>query len=151
MKCPSCENLMTQNDMDGIVLDVCTEFCGGIWFDAGEFQRYDEAHETAPMDILRPIRNANVAVDRNKARPCPRCEDTTLQKRFVDDAHELQIDQCVKCSGIFLDPGELETLRDENRGEVERKRVIEDFYSRATPSDEKSNKGLKAVLKLLFK
>ena len=153
MICPACSNELTPIVVGTITLDVCKQYCGGVWFDAGEFQLYDEIKEAVPLDILRPIRNQDVAIDRNKPRPCPRCENTKLHKRFYDAAYELQIDQCPKCSGIFLDPGELQNIREENKGVLERQEVIDDYMNgvQALKPTDPHAKGLRAVLGLIFK
>ncbi|MFM1872594.1 MAG: hypothetical protein RL398_2016 [Planctomycetota bacterium] len=51
---------------------------------------------------------------------CPRCNDSQLVERKLDG---LAIDVCSRCSGIWLDRGELEQLR--NR-ELERYRHDDD-------------------------
>ncbi len=153
MKCPACNNELTKYDAGGVEVDICRDHCGGIWFDDGEFQHYDEAHESAPQVLLQVIRNATVVIDRNKARPCPRCDGQTLTKRFYDEAREMQIDQCPSCAGVWLDPGELEVIRDENEGSVDRTFVIDSFYRNATSGNvpPEHQKRIKAVLGLLFK
>lgn len=151
MNCPACSKTLTQKIASGVTLDVCTSGCGGIWFDSGEFEKFDEERETAGVEILRPVRNANTAIDRNRARACPKCTSGNLKKKFYDTQYELQIDQCPLCSGIFLDLGELETIREQNQSAEERKRVIADFYDRAKSENEHANKGLKALLGLVFK
>jgi Zn-finger nucleic acid-binding protein len=35
-----------------LVVDVCDGGCGGIWFDAGELRRVDEAHEPVDRSLL---------------------------------------------------------------------------------------------------
>lgn len=155
MKCPACSNELSPYTVEGITLDVCEKHCGGIWFDAGELDRFDEATESAPASLLRVVRNANVAIDYNRARECPKCAGEKLKKRMHDAERGMQIDQCMSCYGVWLDPGELETLREENRGAVERQRTIDDFYaSMSAPGQDDSqpaNKGLRAVLRLIFK
>ena len=153
MKCPGCNNELSAFKAGSAEVDICKDHCGGIWFDAGEFEHYDEAHEDAPEQILRAIGHATVAIDRNKARACPRCSGATLKKLFFDSARELQIDQCPTCSGIWLDPGELKLIRNENAGSTKRKQVVDDFYAKAQAGTlpQEHQRGVKAVLGLLFK
>jgi len=153
MQCPTCNQSLTSVKAGNIQLDVCKEHCGGIWFDAGELEQFDEARENAPAEILKVVRNSNVVIDRNKKRRCPKCSDKQLEQRFFDSAHEIQIDQCLACGGVWLDPGELLTIRNENRGEVERQRVIDDFYQRTSKdaSSPQQKKGIRALVSLLFK
>lgn len=145
MKCPACANELKTVTFGKLTVDVCQQHCGGIWFDSGELQQVDEAHEGLCDTLLRVVPNQDVAIDRNKLRECPKCEGSSLEKHFVDDDYEVQVDECKKCHGVFLDAGELRTLREENRGEVERQEVIDSFHRRA-PSER-----VKAVFTLLFK
>ena len=153
MKCPGCGHQLSALQAGPVEVDICKDHCGGIWFDAGEFEKYDEAHEDAPESILRAIGHSNVAIDRAKPRSCPRCSGETLKRMFFDSARELEIDQCAACSGIWLDPGELKVIREENRGTVARKKIVDDFYNSASSGNlsQKQQRGMKAVLGLLFK
>lgn len=153
MRCPACNNTLTAIQAESTEVDVCKDHCGGIWFDAGEFEHYDEASESATAAILKVVKNSNVAIDRSRPRNCPRCANMILKKRFFDSTHEIEIDQCESCAGIWLDPGELLTVRNANGGSVARKSVIDDFYAKATSGDANAGqqKGLKAVLGLLFR
>jgi Zn-finger nucleic acid-binding protein len=76
-----------------------------------------------------------------------------LVKRFYDGGYQIQIDQCPKCAGIFLDAGELESIRQENDGTAKRQEVIDGFMKQAesTRPEPHHSRGLKAVLGLLFK
>lgn len=42
MLCPKCQNLMTQYERSGVVIDQCTE-CKGLFLDRGELERLSEA------------------------------------------------------------------------------------------------------------
>ena len=154
MRCPACANELVAVKIDKVTLDVCRNSCGGVWFDAGEFDLYDEAKENVPHEILRPVKSAQIAVvDRNKTRNCPHCASTALIKRFVDGTYQLQIDQCPQCAGIWLDVGELENIREDNGSLEERQDVIDDYLDQSSKSksSDKHEKGLKAVLGLLFR
>ncbi|MFN8390318.1 MAG: zf-TFIIB domain-containing protein [Bdellovibrionota bacterium] len=153
MNCPACSDELTQVTVGNVTVDICKDSCGGIWFDAGELEQYEKAASSAPAELLRPLRNPNVAVDRNKTRNCPRCASSPLTKRFFDGEYEIQVDQCLHCGGIFLDPGELETIRHDHEDVAARQSVIDRFMKEANTSnpDPKHSRGLKAVLGLIFR
>ena len=44
MKCPKCGADMQEIEMDGILVDKCSE-CEGIYFDRGELELMIEAHQ----------------------------------------------------------------------------------------------------------
>ena len=52
---------------------------------------------------------------------CPVCK----QQMIVLELHEVEIDYCPSCSGIWLDAGELELLLED---QVEREKVISSFH-----------------------
>ena len=110
MKCPACFNELTPIQVGNVEVDVCHGGCGGIWFDAFELQRVDEAHE--PGDPLIHIpRDEHVVVDQTRKRECPRCEGVKLHRHFFSGKRKVQVDQCPGCSGYWLDAGELEQIR----------------------------------------
>ena len=41
MKCPACENELTDKDVGGVTVDICNGGCGGLWFDNFEFKKFD--------------------------------------------------------------------------------------------------------------
>jgi uncharacterized protein len=149
MKCPACSSELSGVSAGAIQLEVCSHSCGGVWFDAGELEKLDEREECAGKDVLRPMRNQNVVVDRTKPRQCPKCESTTLTKQMHDSQYQIEIDSCPKCSGIWLDLGELEALRSHNSDHNSRQKVIDQYATRAATGSLVPAK-VKAVLRLLF-
>ncbi len=96
-----------------LAVDVCQGGCGGIWFDAFELQRVDEALEGAGQSLLQIQRDARLVVDRSRKRECPRCEGIKLHRHFFSARRQIEIDECPNCAGYWLDAGELAQLRDE--------------------------------------
>ena len=45
MKCPACENELTEKIFANVPLDVCEGGCGGVWFDWFELQKFDDIIE----------------------------------------------------------------------------------------------------------
>ena len=58
LKCPACGKDMEKVFIpsEGINLDICTQGCGGIYFDNREFQEFDEKDEDISK-ILEKISN----------------------------------------------------------------------------------------------
>ena len=110
MKCPACSAPLFEVKSGEVLVDVCKNACGGVWFDAKELDKLDEEQEAVPHQILRPIKNANVAIDFNRKRECPRCAGKALTKSLHDEHYQLELDECQGCGGIWLDKGELERL-----------------------------------------
>lgn len=109
LTCPACGTEMTKVFIaeKGINLDICTESCGGIYFDNQEIQEFSEQNEDL-SEIKNLLENKNfMPVDETQSRICPAC-DTPMTKT---NAFGVQIDTCYKCGGIFLDNGEFEKIR----------------------------------------
>jgi uncharacterized protein len=125
---------MTTKTFDGVDLEICDKGCGGIWFDHREFQKFDEQHESAPAEVLnlKPVQ----PVHRNQdSRPCPVCEGIILFKRFSSVKREVEIDECANCGGIFLDAGELHSVRSQFKTDEERKKAAEQMFSQMFAAD----------------
>ena len=151
MNCPACASRLSEIQAYGLKVDVCTESCGGVWFDAGELELVDENHERVDSRVLRPLGNQKVAVDRNKQRMCPRCAGTALKRQLEDTLSDLEIDICSDCHGVFLDFGELNVLRKNNSSRDEGARVIDGYLSKYAKDPKSIPKSLRAVCELLFR
>lgn len=152
MKCPACSSRLETVRAGVVDVDVCNSSCGGVWFDKEELERLDEDHEYAPLSVLRPVSYQNVALDREKKRACPRCPKTGLDRHFFDANYLLELDSCPTCNGIWLDLGELQTLRENNRTAAQRNATIESFmkacHDPAKPHAIPDR--LRAVFRLIF-
>lgn len=111
MRCPACENKMTQIQARGIPVDVCRGGCGGVWFDKFEFRKFDEPHEFAGETLLEVEKDDSAQVDHAASRLCPRCANITMVRHFFSARKLVQIDECYGCAGVWLDAGELKKIR----------------------------------------
>jgi len=132
VKCPACSNEMTQVEVQDISLDVCQDGCGGIWFDWFELNRIDESHEAIGADVFHTHVDQVTTTDSDSKRDCPRCENMTMMQHFRSVRREVQVDECPRCAGYFLDHGELNDIRnqfttDEERS-AEAQRVFADLF-----------------------
>lgn len=111
MKCPACDGELTELEFGGVKVDACHGGCGGIWFDAFELQRVDEAREVPDEFLPRIQRHPETAVDFARKRACPRCAGIKLKRHFFSAQRQVEVDQCPNCAGYWLDAGELEKIR----------------------------------------
>lgn len=130
--CPACGKLMKKIYLEeqDIIVDICLDGCGGIWFDNRELAKVDEKHE----DIL-PITEAKKdkdfeSVDVSLTRFCPHCK-VPMVKNYVSAKKEIVIDECYTCGGKFFDHKELEAMR--NQYDTNEQRV-EDIRKLASDS-----------------
>jgi len=123
MKCPACENVLTLMVAGDITVNVCEMGCGGMWFDAFEFEKVDEPHESAGEALLQVERNPNGMVDTDAKRPCPKCEGVAMQRHFASVKKRVEVDECPGCGGVWLDAGELADIRDQFPSDEERRQA----------------------------
>ena len=123
MICPACNNSLSRIVVDGIELDVCKNGCGGIWFDKFEFKKFDEPHEEAGVELLNIPVDKTVKVNHDEKRRCPRCNDAILIRHFFSVKKQVEIDTCYTCGGVWLDAGELNTVRSMFSSEEEKQAV----------------------------
>jgi Zn-finger nucleic acid-binding protein len=97
----------------GVVLDVCSGGCGGIWFDAFELRKVEAAQEITGDIEIRIPRDSAVAVDFDKRRGCPKCPEVVLMRHYYSKKRGVVVDECPNCGGFWLDAGELEQVRAE--------------------------------------
>jgi len=129
--CPACGKKMQKIFMcnQGCCLDVCTEGCGGIFFDPNELQYFDE--ETESIDELTKAIEGKTfdTTDESEIRVCPLCGNNMV-KNYVSAKEQVQIDECYSCGAKFFDHGELEKMREEYASEKDRSQdVLSKSYS----------------------
>lgn len=115
-------------EIGGIVVDICEGGCGGIWLDQLEVIKFDEVHESAGEVLLDIERDENIEVDREKRLQCPRCGDVVLMRHFFSVHRQVEVDECPKCAGFWLDPGELSTIRSQYETHEERERAAGEYF-----------------------
>ena len=129
MKCPACgTELVTQMASD-IQVDLCQHGCGGLWLDDREIKKFDEEAEFDPETLRGQLSPSGSVTINTGVRPCPRCSGEILWKRWYDINRQVEVDQCPKCSGIWLDLGELSKIRGQYKTEVERQEAADKYLA----------------------
>lgn len=107
MKCPLCNNTLQRRDLtqEGFVtVDHCPS-CRGCWLEKPELER-------AHSGVWTNLEDMGVTVAETFSDYlCPQCAARLISVN-PEDHPELQVDRCPSCHGVWLDPGELEKLRD---------------------------------------
>lgn len=109
--CPACGKNMTKFFIPSgdVSVDMCMDGCGGIFFDNRELNRFigegKDANEILKLFEGKVFKSAN----QNEKRVCPVC-GTNMVKNYSDETQTIQIDECYRCGGKFLDHGELERI-----------------------------------------
>jgi Zn-finger nucleic acid-binding protein len=135
MECPACDRQLKEMGAGDIVVDVCENGCGGIWFDNYELQKVDEKHESAGEALLDIPRDPNVKVDYTQKRHCPKCPDQPMIQHFMSIKREIEVDECPACGGLWLDCGELAQFRNQYENEAERKEAAGAYFDEVFSED----------------
>jgi Zn-finger nucleic acid-binding protein len=125
--CPVCGCPLTVLAVGKVLIDVCHEGCGGIWFDHFELQRFDEGHEGEGRIAAHVQRHPDVTRNRAQRLQCPRCRDVVLRQHFFSIKQQVEVDSCPGCGGYWLDHGELERIRSEFATSAARAQATEKF------------------------
>ena len=104
--CPKCKIPMSQNSLYGQEIERCSQ-CNGIFLDYGEL-----GHIVRLMKLYRSIDLNEPEIetlDTSNREPysCP--ADGAVLKR--QDYGGLPVDTCDECRGVWLDDGELVSLK----------------------------------------
>jgi Zn-finger nucleic acid-binding protein len=119
---------LSQLGAGGMVVDVCSGGCGGIWFDNFELKKVDEPHESADALLGIPI-NPAVVVDAQGKRQCPKCDGQAMRRHFSSIKKQVELDSCPNCGGYWLDAGELALIRHEFKSDKERKQATGKYFN----------------------
>jgi len=128
MNCPACGRALSSMTVADVTVDVCRGGCGGIWFDHLELAKLDDRDEAAGEALLGVERDpaARPAAGAGP-RGCPRCGHAAMSRHFYSPKRAVEVDECPRCGGFWLDAGELATIRAQYATEAERRAAHRDF------------------------
>ena len=129
MNCPACGAQLIAFGVEGLVVDVCRDGCGGIWFDNFELDKVDDAHEKLGEKLIAAEFKPGTPVLRDK-RPCPRCTGITMLQHGFSPEKPVIIDECPACGGVWLDGGELADVRRPAPSTEDRRKAAERFLTK---------------------
>ena len=113
---------------------MCQGGCAGIWFDAHELKKLDEAHEGDPLFLENLCKTKTVDPDLGAPIQCPKCENMKLMRHFYSSARKIEVDECAKCGGFWLDSGELTTIHKMYPKEEDRKTAFRAAFKEFAPA-----------------
>jgi len=119
---------MTEIAAGDVKVQACKGACGGLWFDEWTLGKVDQPDQSAGEALLNIPQNASLKVDQSQRRKCPR-DSVVMMRHFWSVKRDVVVDECPKCEGIFLDPGELAAIRADYKSDAERHKAAEAYYS----------------------
>ena len=111
ISCPACGKVMKKIFIPsvGINIDICSESCGGMFFDNKELRQFNKASDDV-SEIKKVLDGKSfISVDESQTRICPACGKPMVKTSIKGLG--IQIDTCYTCGGVFLDNGELDVIR----------------------------------------
>lgn len=151
IKCPACGTVMKKIWTDeNFYVDVCSNGCGGVWFDNRELDKFSQKDKDATI-IFQEYKNKEfVEVDKDKIRKCPVCHAKMVKNRIVKN-NNIEIDECYTCGGKFLDKDELKAIRNSNELKNEDIDYLFNYLTPSTdePSDERKEQIRQLILELI--
>jgi len=128
MICPRTGTPLKEIEIDGIKVDF-SEACGGVWFDNFELKKFDEVHEAGGEALARLMdEHKKDFLNLEERLKCPK-DGTIMMRHFFSPARKIEIDECPQCGGIWLDGGELTSLRNLYPTEEEREKAGQAFVA----------------------
>lgn len=99
MDCPRCLTKLDEiYTAEGTVVDFC-QGCKGTWYDRGELLFFSKR-----PGQLKPLLEAPFFSPKPSGLRCLRCQ-TPLEEGGLG-SHDLLVDRCPNCKGLWLEPGE---------------------------------------------
>ena len=127
MKCPACENELTEHKVSGVQVNICRGSCGGLWFHLTQTKRIERLKPGAGSALLHFELANGVKTYRGAEHPCPQCKTTLLYRHFFSRKFDTEVNQCAKCSGFWIDVGGLVKIM--NSPQEERKELLEIYFT----------------------
>ena len=129
IKCPACAKPMRKVFIESAncYIDICTDGCGGIYFDNREFKKFDEQHENIDEMLQAYKEKKYEKVNESEIRICPICGNNMV-KHYTNIKLDVEVDECYTCGGMFLDYGELEEIRGQFATEEERSKAFKELF-----------------------
>jgi len=115
--CPACGEAMKKVFVKSAncYIDVCTDGCGGVYFDSEELDKINQISTEIP-ELEELLKDKNfMLVDVEKTRMCPKCSHIMIKEMSTQN-REVEIDRCNNCGAVFLDCNELFQIKDKIDG-----------------------------------
>jgi Zn-finger nucleic acid-binding protein len=117
MKCPRCNSILTENEYDGVNVEVCPG-CEGEWLFAGELEKIVEHHdEVFTAEEIATMEAVNKEVltaekDDKDELNCPACGNGRMEHFNYGDTSGIILHKCPKCEGIWMDKDQLKKIEE---------------------------------------
>ena len=126
MKCPACKNILTKIVQAGVKVFACQNECGGLWFSQQHIRRLEHMKSGLGKPLLKIKRSDGYKVYRGVEHICPQCKNTLLFRHFFSKELDIEVNQCAKCGGFWIDLAGLAKLQFLNG---QQKKAVDKYFS----------------------
>lgn len=110
MNCPRTNSALQTARIGSVEAHVSTG-CGGIWFPGFQLKKSESLNPEQRMKLIELSRTHRAEdLDTTARLRCPVDDGVVLMRRFFSFKREIEIDECGRCGGVWLDPGEFEKI-----------------------------------------
>lgn len=129
MNCPSCKLELAKIPVGGLSVFVCQGGCAGLWFDRVELVKLKGLRPGTGERLLKIPRAEGVRFFRNVEAICPYCKTSLLLRHFFCKERDVEVCQCAKCGGLWVDTGELARIVEtSNLTEEKQKQAVASYF-----------------------
>ncbi len=148
MKCPFCNSAFKQSNIDGKVIDICTN-CNGIWFDQNELQHYvNFIQKNIPFQNSSGKNNGKLITVNDlheSSLLCPCCGELLKKINYLYNSNII-VDRCSKCGGVWADKGESEKIAARSKAENQNELLGENLIKSLTKDFNRESNKQKRIL-----
>ena len=109
-RCPRCGLGLNETEVGDVSVDGCIG-CGGVWFDGKELSAVAQAGSGNLKSLEKRFWPGVAGVELSEKALCPSCGIPLAAFEFPH-APGVKLDGCRECKGIWVDEGELASLRE---------------------------------------
>ncbi len=96
---------MTESNCNGININVC-QYCNGAWINSKSLEYLlNKNNGSASLSEIQESFKSHY--DKKSNRFCPECINEKLSQIYT---HNVELDLCLNCSGLFFDENELKRV-----------------------------------------
>ncbi|VAX27795.1 hypothetical protein MNBD_NITROSPINAE05-757 [hydrothermal vent metagenome] len=129
MNCPSCKLELKKISAGGLSAFVCEGSCAGLWFGRFELLKLSAHSKGQGKQLLHVSRAEGVRFFRNVEAICPHCKTSLLLRHFFSREQNVEVCQCPKCGGFWVDSGELASIvKPTSETEEKQKQAVASYF-----------------------
>ena len=124
MRCPICRIDMIKEKFGDVRVGLCKNGCHGIWITYKDLIRIAKKNEGFGASFNEALNTPGTGKSGRGQILCPECQIPMHVHKYRSTIN-IVVDECYKCGGFFLDPGELKGIREAFRKSEEKELYVQ--------------------------